>query len=101
MQQFSRIVRRIALSLLIGAICLTLPVLAQDTGAQTYVVQPGDNLYRIAERFSTSVSALAEANNITLTWQIFVGQSLIIPGLVSAAPAPQPTADPTNLDFTE
>lgn len=75
MHKFSRP----ALILMIGALCaMILPVSAQD---QTYTVQPGDNLYRIAERFGTTVSALAESNNITLTWQILVGQTLTIPGL--------------------
>ncbi len=85
MQKLFRSAQRIALILLISAICLmTLPAAAQD---QTYVVQPGDNLYRIAERFGITVSALAESNDITLTWQIFVGQSLTIPGLTAAPEA--------------
>lgn len=45
----------------------------------TYVVQPGDNLYRIALRNSLSLTDLAEANNITNFNLIFVGQVLTIP----------------------
>lgn len=45
----------------------------------TYVVQPGDTLFRIAVRFNVSMSALATANNIQNVNRIFWGQTLIIP----------------------
>ncbi len=45
---------------------------------QTYVVQSGDTLYEIANRFGTTVSALKEANNLTSD-TIRVGQVLNIP----------------------
>ena len=57
----------------------------QSTGSSgadtpsTYVVQPGDNLYRIAIRFGVSLGDLGEANNITNYNLIFVGQVLQIP----------------------
>jgi LysM repeat protein len=51
-------------------------VLAQEN---TYVIQPGDSLYRIAVRYGLTVSQLAQANNISNTWQIYAGQTLIIP----------------------
>ncbi len=56
---------------------------AQDR--QTHVVLPGENLFRIAQQFGVSVTAIAEANNITNTWRIYSGQTLIIPDLNSAA----------------
>ncbi len=46
---------------------------------ETYIVQAGDTLFRIAQRFSTTVSALAQANNIVNPNLIFVGQRLRIP----------------------
>lgn len=46
---------------------------------ETYRVQPGDNLFRIALRFGVSLQALAQANNITNTNLVFVGQVLTIP----------------------
>ena len=49
------------------------------TGNQTYTVQPGDNLFRIALRFGRSMQAIAAANNIPNTGLIFVGQVLVIP----------------------
>jgi LysM repeat protein len=48
-------------------------------GGQTYVVQPGDNLFRISLRFNTSMQAIAAANNLGNISLIFVGQVLKIP----------------------
>jgi LysM repeat protein len=47
--------------------------------AQRYVVQPGDTLSRIADRFGVSVQALQQANGIADQDVITVGQTLIIP----------------------
>ena len=63
---------------------------------QTYVVQPGDNLTRIAAQFNTTVQAIVQANNIVNPNLIFVGQVLIIPGTTPVVPtaAPPPGATP-------
>ncbi len=45
----------------------------------TYIVQPGDTLLVIAQRFGTTVGAIVEANNIPDPNLIFVGQVLQIP----------------------
>ena len=55
-----------------------------------YVVQPGDNLYRIAVRFGTTVNAIAAANHIVNPWLIYVGQVLTIPG-ATTPPGPPPS----------
>jgi len=52
------------------------------TQPRTYVVQRGDNLTLIAQRFNTTVQALLTANNLT-TDRIFEGQSLVIPPATS------------------
>jgi len=44
----------------------------------TYVVQAGDNLFRISLKYNTTVAAIQAANGLTSTY-IFVGQVLIIP----------------------
>lgn len=49
------------------------------SGPTTYVVQPGDNLFRIALRHGTTVEAIAEANGIANPRLIYVGQKLVIP----------------------
>jgi LysM repeat protein len=45
----------------------------------THVVRPGENLYRIALRYGTTVSAIAAANHISNPNRIYVGQRLVIP----------------------
>jgi LysM repeat protein len=44
----------------------------------TYVVQPGDNLYRLSVRFGISMSRLVQLNGITDPSLLFVGQRLIV-----------------------
>jgi len=51
-----------------------------------YIVASGDNLYAIAKKFDTSVSAIREMNEMGSSSSIKVGQKLKIPG--SGAPAP-------------
>ncbi len=45
----------------------------------SYIVQPGDSLSKIAARLGVSAQALAQANNITNPSSIRVGQKLVIP----------------------
>lgn len=56
----------------------------------THVVQPGENLFRIAIRYNTTVEALATLNNITNPNLVFVGAVLRVPvpGGTVATPAP-------------
>ncbi len=68
-------------------------VLVIPTGATpspstgSYTVQPGDTLYRIAARYGTTVTAIANANNIANPNLIYPGQVLVIPGGGSTPPA--------------
>ena len=57
------------------------------TAEATHVVGPGENLYRIALRYGTTVQALAQLNGITNHHHVVAGQALRIPG-GSTAPAP-------------
>ncbi|MEX0683055.1 MAG: polysaccharide deacetylase family protein [Dehalococcoidia bacterium] len=63
----------------------------------TYVIQAGDTLYSIANRFGTTVEAIAAANSITDPGEIEVGQEIVIPDGVqpTAPPATQPPAGET------
>jgi len=54
---------------------------AIPAGEGTYTVQENDTLASIAYRFGVSVKQLAEANNLPDTNIIYLGQTLIIPGL--------------------
>lgn len=58
----------------------------------TYIVQPGDTLFGIAQRFGVTMDAIIRANNIANPNLIFVGQVLRIP---VAAPPPAPPGPPT------
>jgi LysM repeat protein len=62
------------------------PAYAADV---VHVVQPGENLYRIALRYGVTVNAIAQANGLTNTRRIYVGQRLVIPtsGSPSSPPA--------------
>lgn len=48
-------------------------------GGQTYTVQEGDTLSKIAEQFGVTVEALMQANAINDPGIIFIGQTLVIP----------------------
>jgi len=69
-----------------------------SSSASVHVVQRGQNLFRIALRYGTTVQALASANNLSSTSLIYVGQRLAIPGRgsTSPAPAPAPVSAPTS-----
>jgi len=57
----------------------------------THVVRRGENLFRIALRYRTTVRALAAANGIRNPSRIYAGQVLRIPGGGSPQPGPSPT----------
>jgi lysozyme len=48
-------------------------------GNTTYVVQRGDRLSRIAQRYGISMSVLAQVNGISDPNRIYAGQVLVIP----------------------
>ncbi len=81
----------LAATALIGTLFLTAPVAAQGCAVQ-YMVQPGDNLYRIGLKFNTTAAAIQAANSLT-TSIIAPGQVLCIPGGV---PSGGSVATPTK-----
>lgn len=58
-------------------------------GSSSYVVQPGDTLFGIAQRYGISTEQLAAANGIADPNLIQVGTVLVLPG---SQPAPAPVA---------
>jgi murein DD-endopeptidase MepM/ murein hydrolase activator NlpD len=46
-----------------------------------YIVQEGDSLWQIAERFGVTLGELQEANGLSDPGQVVVGAKLVIPGL--------------------
>lgn len=52
---------------------------ATTTGQKTYVVKPGENLFRIALNSGTNYQTLAQLNNIPAPYTVFPGQVLKMP----------------------
>ncbi|HNT76103.1 MAG TPA: LysM peptidoglycan-binding domain-containing protein [Anaerolineae bacterium] len=60
-----------------------------------HIVQPGDNLFRIALKYGVTVAALRNANGL-LSDTIYIGQALKIPGQGVTPPPSQPPVNPTT-----
>src|SRR5579863_9033164 len=93
--------RIVMIAALIGVIALMglgpiSSVNAQQTGSSTtYVVQPGDTLFRIALRYGVTVAQIAALNGIANPNLIFSGQTLQIPtGGTVVTPPPGVTVTP-------
>ncbi|PAE38137.1 C40 family peptidase [Bacillus sp. 7884-1] len=65
------------------------------TSTTTYVVKNGDYLGKIANQFSTTVSALKSLNGLNSD-KIYVGQTLKVSEKASAAPTPPPAQTPVT-----
>jgi len=70
---------KVLLPVILLSVLLVLPPAVHASG-QIHIVRPGENLYRIALRYGTTINAIAQANGIHNTRLIYVGQRLIIPG---------------------
>lgn len=69
---------------------------AAPAPGQTYVIQDGDTLGKIAAKFSVERKALLEANRLSEGQPIYIGETLMIPvafAEASKTPAPAPAAD--------
>lgn len=63
------------------------------SGWQTYVVKPGENLFRISTSFGLTVRSVAAANNIANPSFVYSGETLLIP---PSNVTPTPTATATT-----
>ncbi len=71
--------------LVIPATGTTPPSGGTVTTPTTYMVQPGDTLSAIAQRFGTTVAALLAANpTLTNENRVYAGQTLVIPGATAS-----------------
>ncbi len=76
----------------------TIPSAPAAASGQTYVIQDGDTLGKIAAKFEVERKALLEVNRLSEGQPIYIGETLMIPASVAAAPqapapAPAPVAD--------
>ena len=84
-----------SLDLPVGYVLLVPPVQATVTAipcgpfagwVRTYIVQPGDNLFRIGLSYGVTVSQLQRANCMGSSTTIFVGQRLWVPNVPTRTP---------------
>lgn len=76
---------------------------SSGTCGSVYTVQRGDTLNLIANKCGSSVSAIANANQLANPNLIFAGQRLTIPGgssLPAPTPAPAPAPQPSSHGLT-
>ncbi|MCE7949375.1 MAG: LysM peptidoglycan-binding domain-containing protein [Chloroflexi bacterium CFX4] len=83
----------LTIALLFGLLGSAAPLLeVRAQGGTTYVVKPGDTLFRIALQHGVSVDAIVAANNLPNRSVVYVGQVLTIPGMTVAAQPAEPAA---------
>jgi LysM repeat protein len=70
----------IILLTIVSIIIVPVSIVAQEESSAVHVIQPGENLYRIAQKYGVTTSELADANGILDPTRVFSGQTLLIPG---------------------
>lgn len=75
-----KITPALALFVVLVAAMLSSAVNLYAAGPQWIVVNPGDTLFTIAERYGTTVAALVSANSLPNPNFVYSGQRLLIPG---------------------
>jgi LysM repeat protein len=85
-------VRRAVIALVAFGLLVN-PLVARAEGPIVYVVQPGENLFRIGLRYGLTAQQIASANHLGNVSQVHAGQRLTIP---SAGAASAPTYSPAS-----
>jgi len=92
---------RLISGLLVLVVFMTVAAITTRTArADTiHVVQPGDTLYTIAQKYGVSMEAIAEANNLQNIRAVMLGYPLVIPGVdgplgSQATPTPRAATTP-------
>jgi peptidoglycan hydrolase-like protein with peptidoglycan-binding domain len=70
------------------------PVARKQPSSRVYVVRPGDHLTALADRFGTTVAALAKRNRLDPSRVLLIGTRLRVPGAPTASPPPTASASP-------
>jgi lysozyme len=69
---------------------------SSTSSAATYTVKSGDNLYKIAKTYSTTVAKLVSLNSITNANQIYVGQVLQLTGSSTSTSSTKTSSSSTS-----
>ena len=85
----TEILRETAPAAQAGASSTAVQKTAPARQTSTHTVKPGENLFRIAQRYGLSLDALIRANGITDVTRIHAGLVLRVSELETAAPAPE------------
>jgi LysM repeat protein len=83
--------RPVKISVLILASLALNAIVVFAQSSTIHIVQPGENLYRIALRYGVTVEALKTINNLSDVNHIYVGQRLTIPAAWSGSEASRST----------
>mgnify|MGYP002623497567 CR=1 FL=1 len=82
-------------AVMLGLVALPTPNASAATTCQAqYLVQPGDTLAKIGQRYNVLWTSIAQANNLSNPNRIYVGQKLCIPS--SSNQPPPATPPPTG-----
>lgn len=81
-----------------GVQVASLPV--TGTGRTTHVIQRGETLFTIAQRYGVSLNDLQAANGIADASRIFAGQELVVPGVEVEQSAVELPEAITGIDIT-
>jgi LysM repeat protein/uncharacterized protein YkwD len=85
----------LSLVVVFGGYIVPPPMVTYAASPGTYVVQPGDTLYRLSLRYGVPLPTLAAANHMNVDDIIYVGQVLVIPQPATPGQTLVPTATPT------
>jgi N-acetylmuramoyl-L-alanine amidase len=72
------------------------PVARKQPSSRVYVVRPGDHLTALAERFGTTVAALAKRNRLDPSRVLLIGTRLRVPGEAGASLPPAANVAPAR-----
>jgi LysM repeat protein len=70
------------------------PPTPEETSGDSYVVQPGDYLVKIARQFDTTWSRLVKLNDLPYPYTLYVGQTLLLP---DGSSLDLPVSDPSGV----
>lgn len=74
---------------------------AATTASQTYVIQDGDTLGKIATKFGIERKALLEANRLSEGQPIYIGETLMVPGAAASAAPSAPAENDQKIAKTD